>query len=345
MGFFKPAWMAYNYNKLPKAIAAVERVSDEDELYKIAVEAPLEQVKEAAIRRIQDPAALRRLAKRLDRYKRFGGPGLAIVEGMADDKDFLEEVVNSTEEWGRDSMKFAIDKLLDELEQQDDPSVATIYGYLDRLGICYRMGSDEYYAGVRQLRRVMGHVRNHEELCTYLIEGRPTWANDEEWRAALNKMMDILTKDELQDILLAEKPHDDVRDLAWERIASSLSDEELLALVGTEDFPLRYREKACGRVGHLRGTNCVCERCGARLEHNIVDGVCAECGGVEETEVESTVWEPVVSNFKIYDENGVEVTSPMTREVTTYTYLRFPDGSRQLLSRDWDREQSWRTTR
>ena len=49
MGLFKPIWMTKNYQKTPKAEAAVEKISDQQKLYEIATSAPIISVKETAV--------------------------------------------------------------------------------------------------------------------------------------------------------------------------------------------------------------------------------------------------------------------------------------------------------
>ena len=44
MGLFKPIWMTDNSYKLDKAIAFVNKTEDQEQLKRIAMEAPLEEV-------------------------------------------------------------------------------------------------------------------------------------------------------------------------------------------------------------------------------------------------------------------------------------------------------------
>ncbi len=62
MGLFSPVWMTKNVKKKEKAIEAVKKITDQDELYKIAREAPLDDVRVAASMLIDDQSKLERLA-------------------------------------------------------------------------------------------------------------------------------------------------------------------------------------------------------------------------------------------------------------------------------------------
>ncbi len=87
----------------------------------------------------------------------------------------------------------------------------------------------------------------------------------------------------------------------------------------------------------------MCERCGAHLGHDIVDGTCAHCHGTVETEVEQGYWVHIESNFAIRDAYGHEVTNPCHRDIKTNTYLRFSDGTRELLDTTTVRERNYET--
>lgn len=58
MGLFSPIWMTDKYEKEKKAIAAVQKIQDQDQLYEIAVTAPREEVRIAAAERINDDRKL-----------------------------------------------------------------------------------------------------------------------------------------------------------------------------------------------------------------------------------------------------------------------------------------------
>ena len=62
MGLFSPVWMTKNVKKKEKAIESVKKITDQDELYKIAREAPLDDVRVAASMLIDDQSKLERLA-------------------------------------------------------------------------------------------------------------------------------------------------------------------------------------------------------------------------------------------------------------------------------------------
>ena len=62
MGLFKPIWMTDNSYKLDKAIAFVNKTEDQEQLKRIAMEAPLEEVGDASVNRIEDPYILKHIA-------------------------------------------------------------------------------------------------------------------------------------------------------------------------------------------------------------------------------------------------------------------------------------------
>lgn len=62
MGLFTPIWMTRNIKKQDKAIDAVKKIKDQDMLYKIACDAPLDDVRVAATMQITDQGMLEKLA-------------------------------------------------------------------------------------------------------------------------------------------------------------------------------------------------------------------------------------------------------------------------------------------
>ena len=113
MGLFSPAWMTDKKAKTAKAIAAVEKIADPNQLKEIAFNAPLQEVQNAAVDRINDQEILTAIAehrggfayikarKKLDlshrkqfilTYEDINRVSEAIMDGLDDDV-FLEECV------------------------------------------------------------------------------------------------------------------------------------------------------------------------------------------------------------------------------------------------------------
>ena len=62
MGLFTPIWMTDNKKKLEKAILAIQKIDDQIQLKAIALQAPLTDVKRAAVNQIYDQETLLELA-------------------------------------------------------------------------------------------------------------------------------------------------------------------------------------------------------------------------------------------------------------------------------------------
>lgn len=113
MGLFSPAWMTDKKAKTAKAIAAVEKIADPNQLKEIAFNAPLQEVQNAAVDRINDQDVLTAISehrggfayikarKKLDlphrkqfvlTYEDIDRVSEAIMDGLNDDA-FLEESV------------------------------------------------------------------------------------------------------------------------------------------------------------------------------------------------------------------------------------------------------------
>lgn len=113
MGLFSPVWMTDNKKKAEKAIAAVDKIADQDQLKEIAFNAPLRVVQDAAVAKISDQEILTAISeyrgnfaymkarKKLDlpHRKQFvltcddiNRVSEAIMDGLDDDA-FLEESV------------------------------------------------------------------------------------------------------------------------------------------------------------------------------------------------------------------------------------------------------------
>ena len=68
MGLFAPAWTTDNPKKLDKAIAAVGKINDSNQLYEIATTAPIDEVRKAAIGRITDQAMLAKIVEQSESF-------------------------------------------------------------------------------------------------------------------------------------------------------------------------------------------------------------------------------------------------------------------------------------
>lgn len=68
MGLFTPKWMTEDRNKQIVALNAVSKVTNENVLKRIALEAPLPDVRVAAVYQMKDPALLREIAFSDDKY-------------------------------------------------------------------------------------------------------------------------------------------------------------------------------------------------------------------------------------------------------------------------------------
>ena len=68
MGLFTPKWMTDDRNKQIVALNAVNKVTNENVLKRIALEAPLPDVRVAAVYQMKDPALLREMAFFDDKY-------------------------------------------------------------------------------------------------------------------------------------------------------------------------------------------------------------------------------------------------------------------------------------
>ena len=62
MKLFSPVWMTENEKREEKAVKTVSKVTDQTELKEIVLDAPLSEVKLAAIRKLTDPELLRQIA-------------------------------------------------------------------------------------------------------------------------------------------------------------------------------------------------------------------------------------------------------------------------------------------
>lgn len=112
MGLFKPIWMTEKYNYEEKwAIAAVRRIKNEDKLYEIAVSAPHDTVRIAAVEGIRNEQLLRKIAEASDYV--YSDVGTAAIERIRDDHVLREIAMSSSVE--RDIIKLdALAKIKDQ---------------------------------------------------------------------------------------------------------------------------------------------------------------------------------------------------------------------------------------
>ncbi len=366
MGLFGPPWDTSNPRKKAKAIAYVDRVSDEAELIEIATHAKMIDVAVAAVNRLSNREALASVFRKGNswicdeagnRIRKAGSASVlrAAVQRMdADDLasiahegggqidgevlveclDMRESVlveIADNDGWPLDVRLLALDKI-------GEPNPRVIYELLDKV---YSI-QDESYGRYKELgetiKRAMKRTTDHGALTSYLLEGGTTHEGLWEWRNPLSDMMGILSKDELTSIVRATPKASGV-EVAWEKLEPLLSENELSVFACDPDF--QYQKRACERLGHERGERCVCSRCGKQLNHEIEGDACRCCGGRVETTTEPGEWERIYSNFEIYDSNHNKVTNPRTRRLYTRTYLCHEDGARQLLDERFEEENSW----
>ena len=87
MGLFTPKWKTNDRSKRIKAVEAVRKVTNEKELKRIALEAPLPDVRMIAVYQMKDPALLREMAISGDKYV-----SKQAVEKISN-RDLLAEIV------------------------------------------------------------------------------------------------------------------------------------------------------------------------------------------------------------------------------------------------------------
>jgi hypothetical protein len=87
MGLFTPKWKTNDRSKQIKAVEAVRKVTNEKELKRIALEAPLPDVRMIAVYQMKDPALLREMAISGDKYV-----SKQAVEKISN-RDLLAEIV------------------------------------------------------------------------------------------------------------------------------------------------------------------------------------------------------------------------------------------------------------
>ncbi|MBO4339530.1 MAG: hypothetical protein J5877_06405 [Clostridia bacterium] len=90
MGFFRPAWMSDKFNDEKKARDEISKITDNNKLYEIALKAPRESVKSAAIFRITDENVLASLYFEPVIFNSYVAD---IVLGEIRDKDIIKQII------------------------------------------------------------------------------------------------------------------------------------------------------------------------------------------------------------------------------------------------------------
>ena len=105
MGLFKPAWMASDYSKHEKAIAAVKKITDPDKLFEIAMTAPLRVVRQAALERISDERTVARILLENDQLdvresalKRVSDPAVLKTAAMSSERYMPKELIDKIDD-------------------------------------------------------------------------------------------------------------------------------------------------------------------------------------------------------------------------------------------------------
>lgn len=93
MKLFQPVWMTDNEKRTSAAIKSIDKIVDQTSLKKVALTAPLDEVKIAAIKRITDSANLKQLAQILDANKKIS---LAIIEKVSDQSALFEITISGS---------------------------------------------------------------------------------------------------------------------------------------------------------------------------------------------------------------------------------------------------------
>ena len=90
MGLFKPAWMSDKFNDEKKAREEILKITDNNKLYEIALKAPRESIKSAAVFRIGDESILEKLYFEPVIYNSYVAD---VVLGEIRDKSVLNRIV------------------------------------------------------------------------------------------------------------------------------------------------------------------------------------------------------------------------------------------------------------
>jgi hypothetical protein len=110
MGLFTPKWKTNDRSKQIKAVEAVRKVTNEKELKRIALEAPLPDVRMAAVYQMKDPAQLREMAFSGDKYVSW-----AAIDNITDQNTLKEIACGNVVNPGRAAEKISNRNLLTEI--------------------------------------------------------------------------------------------------------------------------------------------------------------------------------------------------------------------------------------
>ena len=160
MGLFKPAWMTDKPAKRAKAIASVQRTSDQAKLARIAREAPLGEVRAAAASRMSDQDTLLEVATtdwspiaRKEAIRHMDDSHLARFAGRNDLFEYNNKWSGAEEERMAVGLITSSDAMADlflllQMHQKTHPKAGGILGETVR----ERMGEAECASAIRKLR-------------------------------------------------------------------------------------------------------------------------------------------------------------------------------------------------
>lgn len=113
MGLFSPKWKTNDRSKQIKAVEAVRKVTNEKELRRIALEAPLPDVRMIAVYQMKDPAQLRETALFGDKYASW-----AAIDNITDQNTLKEIACGNVVNAGRAAEKISNRNLLAEIVEK-----------------------------------------------------------------------------------------------------------------------------------------------------------------------------------------------------------------------------------
>ena len=113
MGIFTPKWKTNDRSKQIKAVEAVRKVTNEKELRRIALEAPLPDVRMIAVYQMKDPALLKEMALCGDKYVSW-----AAIDNITDQNTLKEIACGNAVNAGRAVEKISNRDLLAEIVEK-----------------------------------------------------------------------------------------------------------------------------------------------------------------------------------------------------------------------------------
>ncbi len=113
MGLFTPKWKTNDRSKQIKAVEAVRKVTNEKELRRIALEAPLPDVRMSAVYQMKDPALFREMALSGDKYVSW-----AAIDNITDQNTLKEIACGNVDNAGRAAEKISNRDLLAEIVEK-----------------------------------------------------------------------------------------------------------------------------------------------------------------------------------------------------------------------------------